>query len=415
MPRLFFGNFDFEHRLVAPDRNPSAVVRQRLAELASTWLSIADDGDWIWTPLSWEPEFLPHLIDQLGGPRVRTTNRWSDLPAGLLPVPWGWSAEALKTFETHGLNVLDGSEGPPPLESARQGNSRRFSWELEIREGVAIPGACRIERVEDAANGIARLPNDAGWVIKAEFGMSGRERILGHGPLNDSQARWLAARLTQGSVAFFEPWLTDAHEAGCQWEIPRAVDGPPRFLGFVPLISSAAGQYAGSVVAANTARHIGIAENWRNDAIARTETAAWELQQRGYHGPLGIDVMTGVDPWGERRLRPFQDINARWTMGRLALGWRRFPGVPPAYRWLHSMEDEKSHICNTLSFVTSPGRAGGRPATLTTRLIPETGSNPDSSMLLPLATERFRPLPKTAEHLAGEKPPVRVEENEGGR
>jgi len=41
-PRLFFGNFDFEHRLAEPSSEPSAKLKRLNAELAVAWLSIAE-------------------------------------------------------------------------------------------------------------------------------------------------------------------------------------------------------------------------------------------------------------------------------------------------------------------------------------------------------------------------------------
>ena len=50
---------------------------------------------------------------------------------------------------------------------------------------------------------------------------------------------------------------------------------------------------------------------------------AQRVQQLGYFGPLGIDAMQYRDEAGAIRLRPLQDVNARYTMGRLALGFGR--------------------------------------------------------------------------------------------
>ena len=62
--------------------------------------------------------------------------------------------------------------------------------------------------------------------------------------------------------------------------------------------------------------------------------AAECVQQLGYFGPLGIDAMLYQAPDGQRHWRPLQDINARCTMGRVALGLRRI--VPPTRQatWL---------------------------------------------------------------------------------
>lgn len=60
---------------------------------------------------------------------------------------------------------------------------------------------------------------------------------------------------------------------------------------------------------------------WR-EAIEATRLVAQRVAAAGYFGPLGIDVMRYRDAAGQERLRPLQDLNARFTMGRLALGWR---------------------------------------------------------------------------------------------
>ncbi|MBI5760512.1 MAG: hypothetical protein HZA46_18510 [Planctomycetales bacterium] len=66
-----------------------------------------------------------------------------------------------------------------------------------------------------------------------------------------------------------------------------------------------------------------------------TSRVAREVQRRGYFGPLGIDAMLFRDDAGQTRLRPIQDVNARYTMGRLALGWRRFLKLNEFGSWLH--------------------------------------------------------------------------------
>jgi hypothetical protein len=63
--------------------------------------------------------------------------------------------------------------------------------------------------------------------------------------------------------------------------------------------------------------------------------AAHLLQRLGYFGPLGIDAMQYRADTGEIRLRPLQDLNARYTMGRLALGFGRFLRAGGRGSWLH--------------------------------------------------------------------------------
>jgi hypothetical protein len=65
------------------------------------------------------------------------------------------------------------------------------------------------------------------------------------------------------------------------------------------------------------------------------DRAARRIQQLGFFGPLGIDVMQYRTHDGELCWRPLQDINARLTMGRAALGLRRLLTSDEQADWLH--------------------------------------------------------------------------------
>jgi hypothetical protein len=54
-----------------------------------------------------------------------------------------------------------------------------------------------------------------------------------------------------------------------------------------------------------------------------SERVVRELQRMGYFGPVGIDAARYRNQDGTEFARPLQDINARWTMGCLSLGWSR--------------------------------------------------------------------------------------------
>ena len=80
--------------------------------------------------------------------------------------------------------------------------------------------------------------------------------------------------------------------------------------------------------------------------------AAHSVQQLGYFGPLGIDAMLYETPDGQRRWRPLQDINARWTMGRVALGWKRIVPASQHATWLRLRPSHNDwlgsrHRCDT--------------------------------------------------------------------
>lgn len=341
MPRWFVGNFHFEHFLVSA-RSPISARQKRLdAELASAWLSIAEDGDVICTPVNIPAEFWESMAAQ-GFPRVRVVADWRACPAEAELVPWGWTRE-YSLVRTH--------QHPPAPEVVRRLNSRRWSATLELEWGTALPGSAICRSLDELAEAISRLPRtDAPWVLKAEFGMSGRERCLGRGSLSQSAIAWACRRLHRDGVVFLEPWVTPLEEVGILWEIPRR--GPPQLVDLVPMHIEH-GQYRGSwfcgvpalhedrteltlmtFTSADHCRHQANNRRW-NEAIVITAQVAELAQREGYHGPLGIDAMRFRAPSGAVQVRALQDINARWTMGRLALGWRRWYASCSRGLWWH--------------------------------------------------------------------------------
>ena len=104
-----------------------------------------------------------------------------------------------------------------------------------------------------------------------------------------------------------------------QFTIPK--EGEPLFEGITPLLTDHLGTYRGSRFRGARCQFARVDEF---PAVLEIVTqAARRIQQLGYFGPLGIDAMRYRTAEGQVRWRPLQDINARLTMGRLALGLER--------------------------------------------------------------------------------------------
>jgi hypothetical protein len=225
-------------------------------------------------------------------------------------IPWGWNQDVVRWAETHQLPIT-----PPQVSVVATANSRGFSTEFETRLGVGLAGQATCASFSEVRQAIHHFDR---WLIKGQFAASGRERIAGRDwRLSNEQAAWIERRLAADGQVFAEPLVKIVSEAGMQWDVPRDHDRPPTLVGVTGLISDERGQYVASVFESGDR----IANEWR-DAVETTRIVAADLQQRGYHGPLGIDSARYIDVGGAVRLRPLQDINARWTMGRLSLGWR---------------------------------------------------------------------------------------------
>jgi hypothetical protein len=398
MPRVFLPNFDFEHQLAERSRSDfGEAVRQINAELASVWLASAEPGDAVWSPAgkpvfieddTWSecsvaPSHIRWVNETTGwlGSSAASPQLVADSPSfrhGDELCPWGWSEQAMTWGQRRGLICH-----APPIEVVCEVNSRRFSFELETTWGVGLDGAALVQSLDHLRDLLAdsvRFP--CGWIIKALLGMSGRERLVGRGAeLMPSMLGWLRQRLVRDGAVILEPWLDRIAEAGLQWDIPR--HGEPVFVGVVPMIEppNSSGGYFGSRIdphesslspgggegrgegqvslgvaceqclgslaphprplspsgGEGSSSHDGImsANAVWSDAVDVTSRVAQEVQRRGYFGPLGIDAMLYRDDDGQTRLRPIQDVNARYTMGRLALGWRRFLKPNEFGSWLH--------------------------------------------------------------------------------
>ena len=384
MPRLFYGNFDFEHELADPvGWQAPLVVRRLLAERASAWIALADEGDLIWTPEEIPDSFWNELAE-FGLPRVRGVTDLGALAMDNIElVPWGWSRRAVALADSVGWDSVptrfaeESGRSPnlrttrsvPSEAAVRAGNSRAWSFALEQELKVALPGAARLERLDDWATIVTQSaqqwsdrPDEHRWVIKANFGMAARERILGRGVrLSASHQGWLQRRFAADGGVFFEPWLPIREEVGLQFTIPPRVVGTPRLEGITPLLTDSQGGYCGS----RFSRDDAVPEHWQ-PALEIAVRAAERLQQLGYFGPLGIDAAQHELLTGEVVLRPLQDINARFTMGRLALGFRPLLRADETGVWQHLMAENVSTADSSQGrpvriIPTTPKIVGGQP------------------------------------------------------
>ncbi|MCA9097299.1 MAG: hypothetical protein KDA36_02895, partial [Planctomycetaceae bacterium] len=290
MPRIFLSNFDFEHELAG---GVTGREDRRLAEINRS-LSIC------WEPLIGEGDLIANVA---AGGTLEFLDARTMLPTGQRPtktdwklVPWGWSESAREIALNLGLQI----DVPNP-EIVRRVNRRSFRFELEREFEIGPVDSVLIRSEADLRQAIQAYSSGDRWVVKAEFGMSGRERIVGRGSvLTEAAGNWLARQLQSGGVLVFEPWLKGIREAGLLYEIPRV--SSPQFIGVAELLTDSRGTYLGSRFG-----HSSDALGWE-EAIEMGLRVSQRLQEAGYFGPLGIDVMEYDTPDGVRKIRMLQDL-----------------------------------------------------------------------------------------------------------
>jgi hypothetical protein len=300
-------NADFETELAHPAgtyrRLPSFdALNQRLA---AHLLWLARPGDALLLEQPWS-ESLQHEAARREVELVQVARAAHQ--ESRVFTPWGWTPCAAATGKRAGAIVR-----PIPFETVARVNSKLWSHALEAELGLALKGAATARTFEELEEAIARACPMAcdKWVIKSPFGFAARERVLGRGPLIEApQGRWAKRRLSKGETLIFQPWLEVRREYGVVMFI--AEDGDCEIQGISDLQTNGAGTGTGYILGRRPAPHR-VAELER---IARI--VCERLFREGYFGPAGVDALEHAGG-----LHPLLEINARYTMGFVALAVER--------------------------------------------------------------------------------------------
>lgn len=304
--RLWHMNADFESELAAPGRYrrlPSFELLNRRLTEHLLWL--AEPGDALLIRAPWSEQLQAEA--RRGSVELVSTDKATGQSARIF-TPWGWTPNAVAAGECAGAVMR-----AIPFDIVARVNSKLWSHELEIEMGTAQPGAALARTFEELQEAVARAcpkPSDK-WVIKSPFGFAARDRVLGRGARLDApQAKWSLRRLALGETLIFQPWLKVIREYGVVLEI--SVDGSIEIQGISDLQTNGAGTGTGYILGRPpTPQRTGELERIAHLVGAR-------LFQEGYYGPVGVDALER-----EGGLHPLLEINARYTMGFVALAVER--------------------------------------------------------------------------------------------
>jgi hypothetical protein len=311
-------NADFETELAhrAQTARPyhrthsSAAVNRRLSEKL-LWL--AGPGDALLAEEPWADSLVAEA--RARGVELVSPSRPATKLSRMLFTPWGWTPGAAGLGESAGAIVE-----PVPFEAVARVNSKLWSHALEVELGVAIEGAATASSLEQLNEAARRACPEAGdkWVVKSPYGFAARERVLGRGPsVEGAQATWAERRFARGETLIFQPWLEVVREYGVVAEVGR--DGSHTVLGVSDLQTNGAGTGTGYVLGRPPPRE----RMGELESVARV--VCERLHAEGYHGPVGVDAIEHA-----RGLHPLLEVNARYTMGFVAVAVERAlkPSVP---------------------------------------------------------------------------------------
>lgn len=187
------------------------------------------------------------------------------------------------------------------------------SWFLPIVPDVLHHEHQAAECIE---NHIRSLPSFAqGYTLKPRYGSSGRGRVIVRElPLTDA-VRASFRRLATRGGAMLEPWLSRTSDLSVQLYIGEE---SVELLATTEQLLRPSGTYEGNRGILTPA---GIRSGTvHDDALLKVGARVGaELQSLGFRGPCGIDAFSYAHE-GQDVLRPFVELNARFTTGTLATG-----------------------------------------------------------------------------------------------
>lgn len=273
--------------------------------------------------LSW---ILPAGAEVLGAPSAAPWPAFLGPPTQSAAFPWlqgdGWAWYGTEEA-AEALRGAGATPAFPPPALVRQVHDKAFAQEAAGALGLIPP--CLVGEVqvfepeaitrEAIAALVTRLPSWVGsdWMLKPRLGSSGRGRVR---RLDDVEGA--RDRLASRGGAIFEPWLDRVEDLSALLFVHP--NGAQTWIGSTRQILRGAGVYLGTEGIIGPSGEVRAGTPWDDELRSAAESMGEAASRRGYFGPLGMDAFVFHGPRGVPVLRPVVELNARLTMGMVALG-----------------------------------------------------------------------------------------------
>lgn len=249
-----------------------------------------------------------HRIERLLGsklPALALLNEHSPFQ-GKNCLSWGASRQVQAWAHPRGVGYEI-----PEWEVVQQINSKAFSFRY-----TTLPQAALLTNENELNAWVFKVAGPK--VLKTCFGLAGQghchiERdLLSPSVFTYCHREWEKRRPVIG-----EPWLERIEDFSTQWEIDR--DGTVAYIGATRFEADEKGVYRGTSAGPQDIL-FSKTEKFLQQHLDYVQGVLRDSAGAGFFGPLGFDAFLYRDPIDrEIRLNPLVEINARWTMSRVAL------------------------------------------------------------------------------------------------
>lgn len=308
---------------------PPLVAQQLRRSLDFLPLLMADKGDLV---LCEDSALAEERLRDLGLSATGCCVAKAQLPA-LAPqideiVPWGWDRSICHELLAAEPSLSRLMPDVEQLDSIRLMSHRRFAAEQLLdklsRTDPRIRG--RAEYFEGSIDELETLiaqDYPAGFVLKQPWSSTGRGVRMAKAWSNALRP-WAEATLRKQGGIMIEPLHQKLIDFAMEFFV--AEDGCVNYCG-LSLFEASSAAYSGSMVCAETEKERLLGRLLPLYLIYNTRARLTELlgilARKGYHGPLGVDMMVARDTEGDNYLVPCVEMNLRCTMGHVALALGR--------------------------------------------------------------------------------------------
>jgi uncharacterized ferritin-like protein (DUF455 family) len=329
---IFFPNSDAELNDLSPSASSGTLISQLREDLETCLHPIAGESNCVL--VSKMPSIQYRLQLKAAGFAVpdfvteeellHSTKSWS--PKGI--TPWAVCPSTIAMARTlH--STIDESWTIQDLNIHQRVNSKAFASELDNKPDKQYSNhvCTKHDDAFEVAKGLLECNPEI--VVKSNHASSGQGNRVVRQTLDPSSVSWMNNLLHQQGCVIIEPWLRKLMDFSIHARIQP--DGKCTFSGVTPFLTTPRGQYAGSIVgpkslAVVTKQLRTIDSRFDPKAlVSALELSALnsseKMFQSGYYGPFSQDALIYSDQkeLGEIKLRELVEINARFSMGRVAL------------------------------------------------------------------------------------------------
>ena len=197
----------------------------------------------------------------------------------------------------------------PPWEVVKQVNSKAFSF----AQTPPLPQAELLYAWNDLERWMGAVEGPK--VLKSCFGLSGQGHLLL--PAAEEKIRQFTEKEFQAErPVIAEPWVTRRLDFSTQWVLRK--QGEIEYVGSPVLQSDSLGRYAGNLIGEEE-KIFGHYLPKLNQHKEIAQVVLKKMASLGFFGNVGFDSLI----WGEDILHAVVEINARKTMGWVALQIRK--------------------------------------------------------------------------------------------